>query len=561
MLMVRNFKHVCLPALAGLFASVCAVAAPDDPPDDSATREAIARVRADEARRIEALARAAKTVVCVFDDEKRGGGGSGVVISADGYALTNVHVVASFLETRRGFGGLSDGVLYPLEVIGIDPGGDIALVKLSGKDLFDFSPLADSDRIVAGEWVAAMGNPFLVADDMTPTITLGVVSGLHRYQGGSENALEYADCIQVSTSINPGNSGGPLFNLRSEVLGINGRASFEERGRVNVGVGYAVSMNQIRRFLPALRAGRLCEHGTLGATVRAEEGRLVFNAIQDLAAADRAGAQLGDELLTLNGRRVRTANEYNNALALLPSDWPVVLGVRREDKELTLRTRLDRLPVKQNAPWLIDWKRNHAYARELFARGRSRLGAADDQRPVVLRGFWTAAGASPTAREPFEFRWRDGVPDILRLAGGAERRIVDITPVGATATREPAGVLALFAHGATKMLAKPPIGIGWEVRGGDDVGGRLAVVVEARPQNTNSTTPTLRWKFDEAHGDLLQVVRMADAVTEIDDWTPMREESRTALLPRMWRFADGSTLEIDALEMEKVAAAAEEASQ
>ena len=87
----------------------------------------------------------------------------------------------------------------------------------------------------------AMGNPFLLATDFTPTVTFGLVSGVHRYQyPEGKGLLEYTDCIQIDTSINPGNSGGPLFNMNGELIGINGRGSFDKRGRVNSGVGYAI---------------------------------------------------------------------------------------------------------------------------------------------------------------------------------------------------------------------------------------------------------------------------------------------------------------------------------
>jgi S1-C subfamily serine protease len=177
------------------------------------------RVRDAEAQRVEVFARAAKAVVCIFASPDRGGGGSGVIIDPAGYGLSNFHVVQEFIGTRDGYGGLSDGKLYPLRVLGIDPGGDIVMFKLEGRESFDFAPLGDSDSLRVGQYVAAMGNPFLVAEDLTPTITLGIISGLHRYQEGQGNFLEYADCIQVSTSINPGNSGGPLFDMFGRVIG------------------------------------------------------------------------------------------------------------------------------------------------------------------------------------------------------------------------------------------------------------------------------------------------------------------------------------------------------
>src|SRR6266699_1638795 len=149
----------------------------------------------------------------------------------------------------------------------------------------------------------AMGNPFLLATDFTPTVTFGLVSGVHRYQYPEGTLLEYTDCIQVDTSSNPGNSGGPLFNMKGELIGINGRGSFDKRGRVNSGVGYAISINQIKNFLGQLYAGIDTDHATLGAAVKTtneEEGqiaRIVVNTILDDADATRRGLQPDDELV------------------------------------------------------------------------------------------------------------------------------------------------------------------------------------------------------------------------------------------------------------------------
>ena len=196
------------------------------------------------------------------------GGGSGVVISPDGYALTNFHVVAGCGKAMQC--GMADGKLYDAVIVGIDPTGDVAVIKLFGRDDFPRGRnWADSDAVRPGDWVFAMGNPFLLATDLQPTVTYGIVSGVHRYQPPSGTFLEYADCIQTDASINPGNSGGPLFDAQGRLIGINGRGSFQKRGRVNVGVGYAISINQIKRFLGALRGGRIVDHATLGVQVLA----------------------------------------------------------------------------------------------------------------------------------------------------------------------------------------------------------------------------------------------------------------------------------------------------
>ena len=145
--------------------------------------------------------------------------------------------------------------------------------SFSAANDFPHATLADSDTVHVGDEAYAVGNPFLLATDLQPTVTFGMVSGVHRYQYPAGTFLEYTDCLQVDASINPGNSGGPLFNADGEVIGINGRISVEKRGRVNVGAGYAISSNQVRYFLSHLRSGRIVNHATLGATVRKQRRR------------------------------------------------------------------------------------------------------------------------------------------------------------------------------------------------------------------------------------------------------------------------------------------------
>src|SRR6516165_9369931 len=222
-------------------------------------------VKSAEAQRVAVIDKVKPSVVAIFGPGGQGGG-SGVLIDKDGYALTNFHVVEGSGPVMQC--GLPDGVLYDAALVGLDKVGDVALIKLlpqkKGQD-FPFAVLGDSDKVKAGDWSMAMGNPFLLATDFTPTVTFGLVSGVHRYQYPAGTLLEYTDCIQVDASINPGNSGGPLFNMAGELIGINGRISLEKRGRVNVGVGYAISINQIKNFMGQLRAGLDTDHASLGA--------------------------------------------------------------------------------------------------------------------------------------------------------------------------------------------------------------------------------------------------------------------------------------------------------
>jgi hypothetical protein len=178
-----------------------------------------------------------------------------------------------------------------------------------------------------------MGNPFLLATDFQPTVTSGIISGVHRYQLPDGTLLEYADCLQTDASINPGNSGGPLFNGQGQVVGINGRCSFDKRGRVSVDVGYAVSINQIKNFLGALRGGRIVDHATLGATVTADDqGRVLVADILETCDAYRRGLRIDDEIISFAGRTITTPNGFKNVLGIFPKGWCVPLTYRRENQ-------------------------------------------------------------------------------------------------------------------------------------------------------------------------------------------------------------------------------------
>ena len=293
-----------------------------------------------ERERIEAIARAAQTAVAIFAGEA--GGGSGVLISPDGYALTNFHVVQPAGIAMKC--GLSDGRIYDAVLVGLDPTGDVALVKLVGRDDFPFAELADSDLVEVGDFCFAAGNPFLLATDLKPSISAGIVSGVHRYQFPAGTILEYADCLQVDAAINPGNSGGGLFDAAGRLIGVNGRASFEKRGRVNVGVGYAISANQLRNFLGFLKAGRLVDHATLGATVATDEdGRVVVSDILESSDASRRGLRYDDEIVSLAGRPVRTVNAVKNVLGTLPAGWRVPVVFRRAGRRMEILVRLEGL--------------------------------------------------------------------------------------------------------------------------------------------------------------------------------------------------------------------------
>jgi serine protease Do len=307
-----------------------------------------------EAARIATIEKAKPAVLSIFEAQGRGGG-SGVVISADGYAITNFHVVQPCGMAMKC--GMADGKVYDAVLVGLDPTGDVALIKLLGRDDFPFAQMADSDQVRTGDAVLAMGNPFLLSTDLQPTVTYGIISGTHRYQFPSGTLLEYTDCLQTDASINPGNSGGPLFDAQGRLIGINGRCSFDKRGRVSVGVGYAISMNQIKNFLGDLKSGRIVDHATLGTRVATDEaGRTVVAEILEQCDAFRRGLREDDEIVSFAGRPVSSANGLKNILGILPKGWRVPLSYRRDGKKYDI---LVRLPGLHNHEELLQAVESH----------------------------------------------------------------------------------------------------------------------------------------------------------------------------------------------------------
>lgn len=383
-----RLARVLIPGIVGwlkpgVVVSVCSVG-PSDLPGPGPAELVLEAQRA----RVEMIARVSPSVVCIYDATQRGGG-SGVLIDSEGCGLTNYHVVAGMLEARRGWGGLCDGRLYELEVLGIDPTGDVAMFRLIGRDHFPYARLADSDDVRLGDPVLAMGNPFSLSEDYTPSVTMGIVTGVHRYQEGVGGNLTYTDCLQVDVPINPGNSGGPLFNSAGEVVGINGRISVNTRGRFNVGFGYAITANQIRRFIPTLRAGLLARHGTLQASVMELEGAgVVFSELIRGASAHEAGVRIGDRLVAVDGVEIASPNHFASIMGTYPENWSVLLAVERDDLPLETVARLEPVLPEMRRPFTVD--------REVNLRQVRRL----------LRGFQALAFGGRLEGGPLTRRWR-----------------------------------------------------------------------------------------------------------------------------------------------------------
>jgi serine protease Do len=274
------------------------------------------------------------------------GGGSGVMISEDGYCLTNHHVAGTANSPKV---TLFSGKQYTAKLVCTDVLGDLTLFKIEGGDeKFPFVSLGDSDKLEMGQYVIACGNPFGItmrdADSkMYPTITLGIVSAIHR------NQQTYFDCIQTDAAVNPGNSGGPLVTLDGKLVGINGRIATRYMNRVNSGVGYAIPSNQIRNFLPKMMKGGeggKINHGMIAGLQLLDlntqgEGAKV-GGVRSGTTADSAGFKKDDFIVAVNGYPVFNRERYLGVIGTYPERTEVTVRVKRDGETVDLKVDLDR---------------------------------------------------------------------------------------------------------------------------------------------------------------------------------------------------------------------------
>jgi hypothetical protein len=202
---------------------------------------------------------------------------------------------------------------------------------------------------------------------------MGLVTGVHRYQWGVKGNLTYSDCIQIDAPINPGNSGGPLFNAAGEIIGINGRISVNTRGRFNVGFGYAIASRQIQRFMPALRAGLLAYHGEWHARVEdLDGGRIGVSHVRDPGPARDAGLRVGDQLLSLGGVEIQSANQVVSLLGTYPAGWPITAVIERDRKSRAHIVHLDEFRPNMRQPFQPSREVNLQAVRRVLREYRRR---------------------------------------------------------------------------------------------------------------------------------------------------------------------------------------------
>lgn len=271
------------------------------------------------------------------------GEGSGFFIHADGYALTNNHVIegAADISVRT-----ADDQIFKARVVGRDPRTDLALIKVDGKGGFPIAPLGDSSKIAIGEWVVAIGNPF----GLSHTVTAGIVSAVGRSEVHPDGRQMYANFIQTDASINPGNSGGPLVNTRGEVIGINSAIRGDGQG-----IGFAIPSNMVKKLIPQLARGRI-ERSFLGVSVRDVTpelarslrldkvlGAVVAEVVSGSPAAV-AGVRPGDVILSFDNTPIRNASDLPWLASSAGVASKVRMEVARDGKPTVLSVQLRPLP-------------------------------------------------------------------------------------------------------------------------------------------------------------------------------------------------------------------------
>ncbi len=270
------------------------------------------------------------------------GQGSGVIVTKDGYILTNNHVVDGADEVKV---GLQDGREFTGKVVGKDPKTDVAVLKIDGKDL-PFIAMADSDKIEVGDIVLAVGNPFGIGQ----TVTMGMISATGRATLG----LDYEDFIQTDAAINPGNSGGALVDADGRLIGIN--TAILSRSGGNQGIGFAIPMNLARDVMESLVADGKVTRGYLGVMIqdvtpslakefnlKDQKGALIGDVVPK-GPAEKAGLKSGDIVLEFNGKAVTGSRQLKLQVARVKPSESVPVKVLRNGSTKTLEVTVKELP-------------------------------------------------------------------------------------------------------------------------------------------------------------------------------------------------------------------------
>ncbi|MGH9934730.1 MAG: DegQ family serine endoprotease, partial [Blastocatellia bacterium] len=350
-----------------------------------------------------------------FGDRFGGGGaprgqiqrglGSGVIITKDGYILTNHHVIDGAEEIRV---ELTNNRGYDAKVIGGDPRSDLAVLKIDANDL-PLLTLGDSDRVRVGDVVLAVGNPLGIGQ----TVTAGIISAKGRSTGLSDGSFE--SFLQTDAPINQGNSGGALVNTSGELAGINSQIISPTGG--NIGIGFAIPANMARNVAEQLISRGKVRRGHLGVTIQPitsdmaatlglKDARgVIVNSVEQGSPAERAGLKQGDVITAINGTRIDESNSLRNIIASAAPGAEVTMTVLRDGREQQLRATLGELPSQTagraaSGGRMSDEDRLGLIVTPMTPELAARLGLRRAARGLVItdvdsEGAAAAAGLQP----------------------------------------------------------------------------------------------------------------------------------------------------------------------
>ena len=280
--------------------------------------------------------------------------GSGVLVSPDGYIITNTHVVVNAMEIVVTVKG---GKSYDAQLVGVDNLTDIALLKIDDDNL-PFAELGDSDKLIVGEWAVALGNPLGLFDvSHQPTATAGIISGVEMDFGLKEAGHVYQDMVQTDAAINPGNSGGPLVNALGEVIGIN---TFIMTGSNysygSIGIGFAIPINRVKEVAEDLKKfGKVERSYTTGVHVQAIDPNMqrylrlptsdgvIITDVEKRSSGERAGLQIGDVILEVDDQKINAPKDIIRVIdeGLHKVGDIVKLTILRENKTMDIQLVLE----------------------------------------------------------------------------------------------------------------------------------------------------------------------------------------------------------------------------